>query len=183
MRSPSFQRDERLAVLYLDLDHFKGVNDTLGHQIGDELLKTVAARLRGCVREADTVARVGGDEFAIIHTGIEQPNDAAMLARRICEAVKEPCELHGHAVIVDTSIGIALAPGDGSDPTELSEERRYGALSGQGRWTRHLPLLRAGDGCAHEGAPDPRARAANGARQRRVRAALPAARSIWRTAG
>jgi diguanylate cyclase (GGDEF)-like protein/PAS domain S-box-containing protein len=112
-------RDKRLAVLYLDLDHFKSVNDTLGHQIGDELLKTMAACLRNCVREADTVARVGGDEFAIIHTGIEQPNDAAILARRICEAVKEPCELHGHAVIVDTSIGIALAPGDGIDPTEL----------------------------------------------------------------
>jgi diguanylate cyclase (GGDEF)-like protein len=112
-------RDKRLAVLYLDLDHFKGVNDTLGHQIGDELLKTVAGRLRNCVRETDTVARVGGDEFAIIHTSIEQPNDAAMLATRICEAVKEPCELHGHAVIVDTSIGIALAPGDGTDPTEL----------------------------------------------------------------
>ena len=112
-------RDKRLAVLYLDLDHFKSVNDTLGHQIGDELLKTVAARLRDCVGEVDTVARVGGDEFAIIHTGIEQPNDAAVLARRICEAVKEPCELHGHAVIVDTSIGIALAPGDGIDPTEL----------------------------------------------------------------
>jgi diguanylate cyclase (GGDEF)-like protein len=112
-------RDKRLAVLYLDLDHFKGVNDTLGHQMGDELLKTVAARLRDCVRDVDTVARVGGDEFAIIHTGIEQPNDAAMLARRICDAVKEPCELHGHAAIVDTSIGIALAPGDGTDPTEL----------------------------------------------------------------
>jgi diguanylate cyclase (GGDEF)-like protein len=112
-------RDKRLAVLYLDLDHFKGVNDTLGHQIGDELLKTVAARLRGCVREADTVARVGGDEFAIIHTGIDQPSEAAMLARRICEAVREPCDLHGHAAIVDTSIGIALAPGDGIDPTEL----------------------------------------------------------------
>ena len=112
-------RDKRLAVHYLDLDHFKGVNDTLGHQIGDELLKTLATRLRNCVREGDTVARVGGDEFAIIHTGIEQPNGAALLARRICEAVKEPCELHGHAVIVDTSIGIAIAPGDGTGPTEL----------------------------------------------------------------
>jgi diguanylate cyclase (GGDEF)-like protein len=112
-------RDRQLAVLYLDLDHFKGVNDTLGHQIGDELLKTVAARLRDCVGADDTVARVGGDEFAIIHAGIEHPNDAAILARRICEAVKEPCELHGHAVIGDTSIGLALAPGDGTDPTEL----------------------------------------------------------------
>jgi diguanylate cyclase (GGDEF)-like protein len=112
-------RDRRLAVLYLDLDHFKGVNDTLGHQIGDDLLKTIAARLRDCVGEDDTVARVGGDEFAIIRAGIEQPDDAAALARRICEAVKEPCELNGHAVMPDTSIGLALAPGDGSDPTEL----------------------------------------------------------------
>jgi diguanylate cyclase (GGDEF)-like protein len=111
--------DRQLAVLYLDLDHFKGVNDTLGHQIGDDLLKMIAARLRGCVGEDDTVARVGGDEFAIIRTGIGQPDDAAALARRICEAVKQPCELNGHAVMSDTSIGLALAPGDGTDPTEL----------------------------------------------------------------
>jgi diguanylate cyclase (GGDEF)-like protein len=110
---------ERLAVLYLDLDHFKSVNDTLGHQIGDELLKTVAERLRICVRDVDTVARVGGDEFAIIQAGITQPNDTALLARRICEAVKEPFDLHGHAVIADTSIGVALAPGDGNDPLDL----------------------------------------------------------------
>jgi diguanylate cyclase (GGDEF)-like protein len=112
-------RDRQLAVLYLDLDHFKGVNDTLGHQIGDDLLKMIAARLRDCVGEDDTVARVGGDEFAIIRTGIGQPDDAAALARRICEAVKQPCELNGHAVMSDTSIGLALAPGDGADPTEL----------------------------------------------------------------
>ncbi|HLH95445.1 MAG TPA: EAL domain-containing protein [Xanthobacteraceae bacterium] len=111
--------EQQLAVLYLDLDHFKGVNDTLGHQIGDELLKTVAARLHECVGEADTVARVGGDEFAIIRTGIADPSEAATLARHICDAVKEPCELEGHAAIVDTSIGIALAPSDGTDPTEL----------------------------------------------------------------
>jgi diguanylate cyclase (GGDEF)-like protein len=110
---------ERLAVLYLDLDHFKSVNDTLGHQIGDELLKVVADRLRASVREVDTVARVGGDEFAIIQMGVEQPNDTAMLARRICEAIKKPFDLHGHAAIADTSIGIALAPGDGNDPVEL----------------------------------------------------------------
>jgi diguanylate cyclase (GGDEF)-like protein len=111
--------EQRLAVLYLDLDHFKGVNDTLGHQLGDDLLKTVAARLRGCIGDADTVARVGGDEFAIIQAGIAEPNEAAILARRICEAVREPYDLHGHVAIVDTSIGIALGPLDGGDPTEL----------------------------------------------------------------
>jgi diguanylate cyclase (GGDEF)-like protein len=141
-------RDKRLAVLYLDLDHFKGVNDTLGHQIGDELLKTVAARLRDCVGEVDTVARVGGDEFAIIHAGIEQPNDAAMLARRICQAVREPCELHGHAVIVDTSIGIALAPGDGNDPTELlknADMALYRAKAdGRGTYRFFEPAMDAG---------------------------------------
>jgi diguanylate cyclase (GGDEF)-like protein len=110
---------ERLAVLYLDLDHFKSVNDTLGHQIGDELLKTVAERLRRSIRDVDTVARVGGDEFAIIQTGVAQPTDTALLARSICETIKEPFDLHGHAVISDTSIGIALAPGDAIDPLEL----------------------------------------------------------------
>jgi diguanylate cyclase (GGDEF)-like protein len=115
----SVQRGERLAVLYLDLDHFKSVNDTLGHHIGDELLKTMAGRLRNTVREVDTVARVGGDEFAIIQSGFEQPVDTAILARRILEAVRAPYNLHGHAVAVDTSIGIAIAPSDGTEPHEL----------------------------------------------------------------
>jgi diguanylate cyclase (GGDEF)-like protein len=140
--------DKRLAMLYLDLDHFKGVNDNLGHQVGDELLKTVAERLQSCIREVDTVARVGGDEFAIIHTGIDQPNDAAMLARRICEAIREPCELHGHAVMVETSIGIALAPGDGSDPTELlknADMALYRAKAdGRGTYRFFEPAMDAG---------------------------------------
>jgi diguanylate cyclase (GGDEF)-like protein len=112
-------RGERLAVLYLDLDNFKSVNDTLGHQIGDELLKVVAGRLRGCVRETDTVARVGGDEFAIVQIGIDQPSDTAALARRIRDALLAPYDLLGHAVVGDTSIGIAVAPDDGTEPTEL----------------------------------------------------------------
>jgi diguanylate cyclase (GGDEF)-like protein len=112
-------RGERLAVLYLDLDQFKSVNDTLGHHIGDELLKTVAGRLRNSVREIDTVARVGGDEFAIIQCGFDQPVETAILARRILEAVRAPYSLHGHVAVVDTSIGIAIAPSDGAEPNEL----------------------------------------------------------------
>jgi diguanylate cyclase (GGDEF)-like protein/PAS domain S-box-containing protein len=130
-------RGAKLAVLYLDLDRFKGVNDTLGHPIGDELLKVVAGRLRHCVRDIDTVARVGGDEFAIIQTGIEQPLDTATLARRIGEAVRAPYDLAGHAVMVDTSIGIAIAPNDGVEPDGLlkaADMALYGAKA-DGRGT------------------------------------------------
>jgi diguanylate cyclase (GGDEF)-like protein len=130
-------RGGKLAVLYLDLDRFKGVNDTLGHPIGDELLKLVGRRLRHCVRDADTVARVGGDEFAIIQTGIEEPLDTAILARRIGEAVRAPYDLAGHAVVVDTSIGIAIAPGDSAEPDGLlkaADMALYGAKA-DGRGT------------------------------------------------
>jgi diguanylate cyclase (GGDEF)-like protein len=110
---------ERLAVFYLDLDNFKGVNDTLGHQLGDELLKTVADRLRQCVPENVTVARVGGDEFSIILPTLMHLNDAAVLAQHICESIREPYDLFGHVVAIDTSIGIAIAPDDGIAPDEL----------------------------------------------------------------
>jgi diguanylate cyclase (GGDEF)-like protein/PAS domain S-box-containing protein len=121
---------ERLAVLYLDLDRFKHVNDTLGHPIGDQLLKTVADRLCGCAREGNSVARLGGDEFAVIQTSLGEPSDAAALARRICEAVKAPYLIEGHQVVVDVSIGIALAPDDATDRDELlknADVALYGA--------------------------------------------------------
>jgi diguanylate cyclase (GGDEF)-like protein len=140
-------RGEQLAVLYLDLDRFKGVNDTLGHQVGDELLKLVASRLRDCVREVDTVARVGGDEFAIIQIGIERPTDTAILARRIGEAVRAPYDLAGHVIIVDTSIGIAVAPGDGTEPDELlkgADMALYGAKAdGRGTYRFFEPAMDA----------------------------------------
>jgi diguanylate cyclase (GGDEF)-like protein len=129
------KRGERLAVLYLDLDNFKSVNDTLGHQVGDELLKAVASRLRGCVREVDTVARVGGDEFAIVQNGITHATDTATLARRICDDLRAPYNLLGHAVMADTSIGIAVAPHDGTEPNELlknADMALYGAKSDGG---------------------------------------------------
>lgn len=111
--------DQSFAILCLDLDHFKSVNDTLGHPIGDLLLKSVAARLKECISEGDTVARLGGDEFAIIQATSEQPDAATALATRICEILREPFELHGHQVVVGVSIGIALAPADGRTPDDL----------------------------------------------------------------
>ena len=113
------RRGERLAVLYIDLDHLKRVNDTLGHPIGDKLLKGVAERLRGCIRDIDTVARLSGDEFAIIQSSIDRPSDAAALAIRVREAIRAPIELSGHQVVVDTSIGISIAPDDGTELDEL----------------------------------------------------------------
>ncbi|HVB18053.1 MAG TPA: EAL domain-containing protein [Stellaceae bacterium] len=113
------RRGESIAVLLLDLDCFKNVNDTFGHGVGDLLLQAVAGRLRGCVREIDTIARLGGDEFAIIQASVEQPVDAAALARRLREAVGAPYVLNDHAVVIDTSIGIAVAPGDGVDAEAL----------------------------------------------------------------
>ena len=127
------ERGERLAVLYLDLDQFKNVNDTLGHPTGDELLRVVAGRLRGCVADNDTISRVGGDEFCIIQGDIRDATDAERLARRIAEAVQAPCDIHGHLVMVDASIGIALAPADGVDANELlknADMALYGAKAG-----------------------------------------------------
>jgi diguanylate cyclase (GGDEF)-like protein len=113
------KRGENLAVLCLDLDHFKSVNDTLGHPIGDELLKLVADRLRGCTREPDTIARLGGDEFAIIMTQMRQPGDASVLARRVRESIIKPYQVDGHQIVSDISIGISIAPIDGVEPDLL----------------------------------------------------------------
>ncbi|MEH2497625.1 diguanylate cyclase (GGDEF)-like protein/PAS domain S-box-containing protein [Bradyrhizobium sp. AZCC 1678] len=107
--------DRQLAVLYIDIDEFKSVNDSLGHMIGDELLKSVASSLAGCARKTDFVARLGGDEFAIVQTGIEDTDDVMKLVSRIFEAIRSPYQCLGHQVTTDASIGIALAPRDGSD--------------------------------------------------------------------
>jgi diguanylate cyclase (GGDEF)-like protein len=131
------RRGEQLAILYLDLDHFKEINDTLGHAVGDGLLKAVAGRLRECLRETDTVARLGGDEFAVIQRGIERPADAATLAQRIREAVTTPFDIDGHHVHADVSIGISIAPNDALDPDQLlknADMALYGAKS-EGRST------------------------------------------------
>lgn len=112
-------RGEQVAVLYLDLDDFKGINDALGHDIGDKILQAVADRLRGCVRDTDTIARLGGDEFAIIQTGLEQLADTATLAMRIRGAITPLYEIDDHQILTDVSIGISIAPSDASEPDQL----------------------------------------------------------------
>jgi diguanylate cyclase (GGDEF)-like protein/PAS domain S-box-containing protein len=107
------------AILSLDLDHFKSVNDTLGHPIGDELLKMAAERMRANVRDGDMVARLGGDEFAIVQARFGEPADAGLLAKRLIAAISAPYDLDGHQLIVGASIGIAIAPNDGADPDQL----------------------------------------------------------------
>jgi diguanylate cyclase (GGDEF)-like protein len=113
------RRGENLAVLYLDLDHFKRVNDTLGHALGDALLCGVAERLKQCVRECDLVVRLGGDEFAVVQGVAEQPRGASILAQRIIDSLKEPFDIDSHQIVVGTSVGISVAPTDGVEADDL----------------------------------------------------------------
>ena len=113
-------RGEQVAVFCLDLDRFKEVNDSLGHPVGDELLKEVARRLSECVREGDTVARLGGDEFAIVLVGSElRVAETSALANRLSEAISAPCTIQDHQLIIGATLGISVAPDDGSDPDQL----------------------------------------------------------------
>jgi diguanylate cyclase (GGDEF)-like protein len=106
-------------VMFIDVDHFKTINDTLGHTAGDELLLEMARRLRDCVREDDTVARLGGDEFTVILAELREPEDAINVAQKILEAVQEPITIGNMPIVVTASIGIALYPVDGVDPESL----------------------------------------------------------------
>jgi diguanylate cyclase (GGDEF)-like protein/PAS domain S-box-containing protein len=113
------RRGEKLAVMCLDLDRFKDVNDTLGHAAGDLLLRQVADRLAAAIRETDVVARLSGDEFAIIQVGISQPEGATQLATRIHTVLSPPVDLDGHETPVGVSIGISVFPDDGTASTVL----------------------------------------------------------------
>ena len=127
----------QLAVLYIDIDEFKSVNDALGHPVGDELLKGVASRLCGCLGEADIAARLGGDEFAIIQCPVQDAADTERLVEAIYGAIREPIECAGHLITTDASIGIAMAPGDGLQLDQLlknADLALYGA-KGDGRRT------------------------------------------------
>ncbi len=113
------RNSSRIAVMFIDLDRFKRINDSLGHEIGDRLLVEVAQRLRQCVREDDTVARMGGDEFVVILNNLADPDDAAHTATRIIEALRAPVIIDGRELITTTSIGISVYPEDSREPAQL----------------------------------------------------------------
>ena len=113
------RNDNLLASLFLDLDHFKNINDSLGHATGDEMLRIVASRLRGSVREDDTVARLGGDEFVVIMEQVQRIEDVTLMARKLMEILREPFDIHGHELSVGVSVGISLFPQDGDSAEVL----------------------------------------------------------------
>jgi diguanylate cyclase (GGDEF)-like protein len=115
----SIAPDRQLAVLYIDIDEFKSVNDSLGHLIGDELLKSVAVSLNRCVVAPDFVARLGGDEFAIVQTAVKTPAEVTALVTQVFDAIREPYECLGHQLTTDASIGIAIAPAHGVDLDQI----------------------------------------------------------------
>jgi diguanylate cyclase (GGDEF)-like protein len=111
--------ERAVAIFYLDLDHFKTINDTLGHPMGDALLKAVALRLKDHARGRDLVSRLGGDEFAIVQADAGSPNDMRAMAAALVEILSEPYLVHGHELVIETSVGIAVAPAHGNDPDAL----------------------------------------------------------------
>ena len=140
-------RGEQFALLYIDIDEFKGINDSLGHHVGDELLKTVAGRIKDCIGEHDLIARLGGDEFAVIRTGVGGTGDVVEFVTRIHEAIRQPYQCLGHQLSTDASIGIALAPRDGTDLDQLiknADLAMYGAKAGGRRTHRFFePAMEA----------------------------------------
>ena len=115
LQATALRNQTRFALLFIDLDRFKNVNDTLGHTVGDRLLCTVAARLTALIRAADTVSRQGGDEFIVLLSEIGNLEDAGHVAQKLLRALSEPCVLDGHELTVTPSIGIAISPDDGDD--------------------------------------------------------------------
>jgi diguanylate cyclase (GGDEF)-like protein/PAS domain S-box-containing protein len=134
------RRNSRVAVLFLDLDHFKIINDSLGHTVGDELLRVVAKRLKAAVREGDTVARVGGDEFTIVLQELHNGDAAAVVAQKVLRTLADPIEVGEQRLYVTASIGITLSPDDGEDAETLlknADSAMYRAKS-EGRNTYQM---------------------------------------------
>ncbi|MFY9552343.1 MAG: EAL domain-containing protein [Thermoanaerobaculia bacterium] len=141
------RHNHKLAVLFLDLDRFKVINDSLGHSVGDELLRQVAERIQEYVREGDTVARLGGDEFTLLVPGINVEEDAAKIARKVCDAIHTPFWIDGRELFVTTSMGVAVYPSDGHDAETLvrnADSAMYRAKEqGRDNYQLYTPAMNA----------------------------------------
>ena len=113
------RRKHKVALMFLDLDRFKYINDTLGHNVGDELLKTIAVRLKDCVRAEDTVARLGGDEFTVVMTEVLHAEDAGLIADKVVKTIGKPVTVDGETITTSVSVGISIFPDDAADSVEL----------------------------------------------------------------
>jgi diguanylate cyclase (GGDEF)-like protein len=113
------RHDWQLAVMFLDLDGFKGINDTYGHDVGDRLLQTLSQRLKASTRADDTVCRVGGDEFLYLLTEVRSERDTTLIAEKLLKLIQAPCHIDGHDLVIRSSIGIAIFPKDGRTPGSL----------------------------------------------------------------
>ena len=136
---------KRVAVMYLDLDNFKGINDSLGHSVGDQLLQSTARRLEGCVRHSDTVSRQGGDEFVVLLSEVEAARDAARAAEKLIKAMAEPHLIGDHRLNVTLSIGISLYPDDGADAeavlTNADTAMYHAKRNGRNSYQRFAPEM------------------------------------------
>ncbi len=141
------RHNQRLAVLFLDLDRFKVINDSLGHSVGDELLRQVAERIQEHVREGDTVARLGGDEFILLVPGISAEEDAAKIAKKVCDAIHDPFWIDGRELFVTTSVGVAVYPSDGHNADNLvrnADSAMYRAKEqGRDNYQLYTPAMNA----------------------------------------
>ncbi len=141
------RHNQKLAVLFLDLDRFKVINDSLGHSVGDELLRQLAERIQEYVREGDTVARLGGDEFTLLVPGISAEEDAAKIARKVCDAIHDPFWIDGRELFVTTSLGVSVYPSDGHDAETLvrnADSAMYRAKEqGRDNYQLYTPAMNA----------------------------------------
>jgi diguanylate cyclase (GGDEF)-like protein len=139
---------KKVALMYLDLDQFKNINDSLGHSVGDQLLQSVARRLESCVRHSDTVSRQGGDEFVVLLSEVTAAQDAVLTAEKLIKAIAEPHLIGEHRLNVTLSIGISLYPDDGEDVeavlTNADTAMYYAKRSGRNNYQRFTPEMDPG---------------------------------------
>ena len=168
------RRARRLGVLFLDVDRFKVINDSLGHSVGDRLLKALARRVAGTVRDEDTVARLGGDEFILLLPDASTAEDVVNVAEKILEAVRKPVRIDESELFVTASIGISLYPDDGTDPETLVKNADTAMYRAKEQGRDNVSVYAAGDERQRAGTPRDGERLPQGDRSRRARRLLPA---------